>query len=153
MFKNSLILAGICFIVLKTVLDETWKSLDTKFGPQWKDQWSSFQVRQDLALFHILLALTLSWNCVKSLIVTKIVQKMNFEETWGELETEYCFQRHGQGILRKLWFSCGIAQWGRALISIFRHVSASVGGAFGLRGGDWALGYNSMKFRDFHDLS
>ena len=91
MFKNSVILAGICFIVLKTVLDETWKSLDTEFGPQWKDRWSSFQVRQNLALFHNLLALTLSWNCVKSLIVTKIVQKMNFEETWGELETKYCF--------------------------------------------------------------
>ena len=31
--KNSHILAGIYFIFLKTVLDQTQKAFDTKFGP------------------------------------------------------------------------------------------------------------------------
>ena len=36
--KNSYILAGIYFVFLKDVLDQTLKTFDTKFGPQWKDQ-------------------------------------------------------------------------------------------------------------------
>ena len=36
--KNSHILAGIYFVFLKDVLDQTLKTFDTKFGPQWKDQ-------------------------------------------------------------------------------------------------------------------
>ena len=45
-----------------------------------------------------------------------------------------------------LWFSCGMAQCGRALVSLFQHFSAGVGGIWRLGGEDWALGYNFMKF-------
>ena len=48
---NSNILAGIYFFFLKIVLDQTWKFFNTKFGPQWTDQESSYQVRQILAFF------------------------------------------------------------------------------------------------------
>ena len=36
--ESSHILAGIYFVFLKDVLDQTLKTFDTKFGPQWKDQ-------------------------------------------------------------------------------------------------------------------
>ena len=51
------------------------------------------QVRQNLALFRNLVALSLCWNCMKTLIVTKIVVKMNFEDAWDTLEAENIFQR------------------------------------------------------------
>ena len=91
--KNSLILAEIYLIFLKTILDQTSKSLDTKFGPQWKDRSSSCQVWKNLALFSNLVGLILSWNWVKNLIVTGIVEKMNFEGTLGKVEAKNCFQR------------------------------------------------------------
>ena len=50
--KNSLTLPGIYFIFLKNVLGRTWKSFNTKFGSQWKDSKSSYQIRQDLPLFR-----------------------------------------------------------------------------------------------------
>ena len=46
--KNSNFLAEIYFIFL-----------DTEFGPQWKDRKSSYQVRQNLAIFCNLVALIL----------------------------------------------------------------------------------------------
>ena len=46
---------------------------------------------QNLALFHNLVALILNWNCMKNLIVTKIVQKINFEADWGKLEAKNLF--------------------------------------------------------------
>ena len=58
----------------------------------------------------------------------------------------------GGGMWDKLWFSCEIAQCGKTLISIFQRFSACVG-EFLVWGGGLALGYNSMKFRDFCDLS
>ena len=51
------------------------------------------EVRQNLALFCNLVSLILSWKCVKSLIVTKIVSKRNFKGELGNLEAENCFQR------------------------------------------------------------
>ena len=51
--KNSHILAGIYFAFLKNVLGQTWKASNTKFGPQWKDRDSSYQVTQILVLFAI----------------------------------------------------------------------------------------------------
>ena len=50
-----------------------------------------------------------------------------------------------------LWFSRETVQCSKALISIFQRFTASVEGILGL-GGDRALGYNSIKFRDFSDL-
>ena len=52
-----------------------------------------FQVTPNLALFCNLVALILSWNCVKSFTVTKIVPKINFEGAWRRLVAENCFQR------------------------------------------------------------
>ena len=82
-FKNSRILAGVYFIFLKSVLEQTWKSFDTEFGPQWKDQEKSYQVKENLALFCTVVALILGWNYVKGLIVTKIVNK---NQVWRSLE-------------------------------------------------------------------
>ena len=50
------------------------------------------QVRQNLALFSRLVSITLSWNCVKSLIVTKIVSKLNSEGACGKSEAKHCPQ-------------------------------------------------------------
>ena len=38
-----------------------------------------------------LVALILIWNCVKNLIVTRIVQKIKFEGDWGKLEAKKLF--------------------------------------------------------------
>ena len=91
--ENSHILGGIYFIFLKNRRRPTWKAFNTKFGPQWKDRESSYQVRQILAFFCKLVALILDWNCLKGLTVTKIVKQIKFEGVWGELEAKSCFQR------------------------------------------------------------
>ena len=57
--KSSHILAAIYFMFLQKVLDQTWKSSNIKFGSQWKDQRSSYKVRQDLLLFRNLVNLSL----------------------------------------------------------------------------------------------
>ena len=51
---------------------------------------------------------------------------------------------HGGDMCSRLWFSCGGAHCGKALISTFRQFFTGAGG--GLGGGGWALGYNSIKF-------
>ena len=53
------ILFRIYFIFLKNVQDQTWKSFNTKFGPERKGRKSSYQVRQILALYCYLVALIL----------------------------------------------------------------------------------------------
>ena len=58
-----------------------------------KNRESSYGVRQILALFFILVALILVWNCVKGLKVTKIVKQIKFEGVWGKLEAKNCLQR------------------------------------------------------------
>ena len=57
--KNSHILAGIYFIFLKNTLNQTWKAFNSKLEPQCKDQESSYQVKQILAIFCKLVALIL----------------------------------------------------------------------------------------------
>ena len=92
--KNGQSLAGIYFIFFrKSILDQTWKAFNTKFGPQWKNRESSYQVRQVLVLFCKLAALILGENCGKSLRFTKIAKQIKFEGVWGELEARNCFQR------------------------------------------------------------
>ena len=49
-------------------------------------------------------------------------------------------------------FSCGVAHSGGCLISVFRGFSVSVG-KFSFSQGEWALGYHSMEFRQFPDIS
>ena len=57
--KSSHNLAAIYIIFLKNVLDQTWKSFNTKFRPQWKDQKRSYQVKLILAIFCKLVVLML----------------------------------------------------------------------------------------------
>ena len=57
--KKSHILARIFFIFLKTALNETWNAFSTKFGDQWKDRKSSYQIRQAFAHFCTFIALEL----------------------------------------------------------------------------------------------
>ena len=90
--KSSHILAGICFIFLKNVADQTWNTFNIKFGPQLKDRERCYWVRQILALFCILVALILGWNCVKGLRYTKIVKKIKFEGVCGKLKSKNCIQ-------------------------------------------------------------
>ena len=58
--KNSHIWARIHFAFLENVLKQTWHAFNIKFGPQWKDRKSSYQVRRMFAHFSKLIALTLS---------------------------------------------------------------------------------------------
>ena len=78
---------------LTRTYSQTWKSFNTKFLPQWKDRESIYKVRQILALSCNLIALTLSYNCVKGLRVIKIIKEIKFEGVWGKFEAKNCFQR------------------------------------------------------------
>ena len=51
------------------------------------------QVKQNLALFCSIVSLILSWNSVKSFTVRKVFPKMKFEEEYGKLEADKCFQK------------------------------------------------------------
>ena len=116
----------------KNIADQTWKAFNTKFGTHWKDQESSTWVRQILALFCILLALILDWNCVKGLRVIKIVKQIKFEGIWGKLEAKNCsfyVKQCTKGKIQFLFFS--------SLLPMLTK--------FSFWEEDWALGYNSMK--------
>ena len=77
----------------KHVLNQTSKAFNTKFGPQWKDCKSNYQVKQTLSLLCIFVTVILDENYVKGLSVTKIVKQIKFEGDWGKLEAKYFFQR------------------------------------------------------------
>ena len=57
MVKNSNFLAAIEFIFLESVIHQTSKAFNTKFGAQWKDEKRSSQIKQIFALFCILVVL------------------------------------------------------------------------------------------------
>ena len=57
-------------------LDKTWKVFDTNLAPQWKNWESSYQVRQILATFCKVVALILSWNCIKGPRVSNIFKQI-----------------------------------------------------------------------------
>ena len=73
---------------LLTVLDQTRKSCNTKFGPPRKDRKSSYHVRQIQTLFCNLVALILGESYVKDLRVTKIVKQIKCEGSWSGLEAK-----------------------------------------------------------------
>ena len=52
-----------------------------KFESQWKGHKNSYGARQILALFWKQVALILGSNCVKGLIVSKVVKETKFEES------------------------------------------------------------------------
>ena len=94
--KNSHILAGIYFIVLKKLPRRNLKGLQTKFGPLWKckTNFSTFlqircsnfrlklcHVRQILALSCKFVVLILGWNCVKALELQRLSEKFKFERS------------------------------------------------------------------------
>ena len=64
---------------------------------------------------------------MKSLIVTKIVKEINFEEVWDELESKKDFQR--QSVIKylrlTLFFKCN-SEKGKSLISFFPEFFASI---------------------------
>ena len=91
--KKGHVLGRIYFIFLKNILKQSWDTFNTKFGPQWKDQKSSYQVRQILAIFSNLTAIFLVWNSLNGLRVTKNVKEIMFEGVWGKLESKAGFQR------------------------------------------------------------
>ena len=64
---------------IKNVLKQSWNIFNSKLGHQWKDGTSSYQVRQILATFSNLIALTLSRKSVKDIKVSKIVKEIKFE--------------------------------------------------------------------------
>ena len=72
--ENSHILVGSYFIFLKNVLDQTRHTFNTKFGLQSRVWESSYQVRQILRFFCKVVTLILGQNCVKGLIVMKVVK-------------------------------------------------------------------------------
>ena len=59
---------------------------------------------------------------------------------------------HSQNIWDWLQFSCEIVHCGRGLISVLQEFFAIINKISILAGG-WALGYHSMKFRLFPDIS
>ena len=54
--KNTHFFPGLCFILLRNVLNQARKAFNTKFRPQGKDREGSYQVKQIPALFHNLVA-------------------------------------------------------------------------------------------------
>ena len=92
--KNNNIFAATYFIFqykgstknLNVFRYRLWTSVKKSVNLLWSKTIFSF-------FFYNLVALILRWNCVKRLIVTKIVQKINFDEDLSELEAKHCFQR------------------------------------------------------------
>ena len=72
------------------------------------------------------------------------MKRSNFV-AWNTFFYFHQIYNHGKSVGDKLWFSCQIAQYRKALISIFQQFSGNIKSILGL-GGHWALGYNSMKF-------
>ena len=91
--KNSHIWIKIYFILIKIVLKQTWNSFNTKFQAQWKAWWSSYQLKQILAVFCHLIPLILGQSSVEVLGVTEIVKETMFEGVWDKLESKKRFQR------------------------------------------------------------
>ena len=116
-------MAGIYFIFPKNIVYKTWKGLNTKFGPQWKDRESIYQVRQIWTLFSILVALILGWNCVRDLRVTKIVKQIKVERIWGELEAKNLLQRQP---FTKYLRQTLVFMWNSALWEKFNFFSSAV---------------------------
>ena len=90
------------------MLDQTLKALNTKFGAQWKDQKSSYQVKQILSLLWKFVTLILDQNYVKGLRDTKIVKQIKSEGGWGELKPKYCFQRQSLAKIYEINFSVSV---------------------------------------------
>ena len=122
--KNSDISARIFFIFLKNVFKQTGNSFNTNFQPQWKDQKSSYQVRQSLGLFcHLILHQKVSkaLQLPKSQrnYVWKGLVQVKIKKKFSEIRTHK---------ISETLLSCKIAQ--HAENSIFQEFSSSINKTF-----------------------
>ena len=92
--ENSQFLVEISFIFLKKRRKWTSKAFNTKFTPRWKGRKSSYQVKKLWSLLCKFFTQILDSNYIAGLRYTKIVKQTKFQGLWGELEAQYCFQRH-----------------------------------------------------------
>ena len=92
-FKSSHLWDRYFFIFLKTVLNQILTAFITKLWCQWTDLKSSYQRRESFALFCNVLALTLAYNSVERLRLTKIVQEIKFKRVWDNLGSKKFVQR------------------------------------------------------------
>ena len=82
--KHSHTFAGTYTFYLceKSILDQTWNILNTKFGSQWKDRERSYRERQILAYFCKLVARILVFKTVlKVLELWKLSNKLNLKRS------------------------------------------------------------------------
>ena len=114
--EKSCIYPTIYFILPKNILKQTWNSFIAKFGPQLKYGKNSYQTRQFLAIFSNLTTLTLGYNSVKGLRVTKIAKETKFEAVWSKLKSKTGFQRQS---VTKYFRLTLVYTWNRALRKIF----------------------------------
>ena len=84
--KQSYLGWNLLYLSKKNVVKQTWKSFNSKFGPQSNYRKDSYQGRQIRTLFCNSVSLILSKNCGKCLWVTKVVKEIKFEEIWGKLK-------------------------------------------------------------------
>ena len=92
-------------------------------------------------------------NCVKGLRVTKNVKEIKFGEVWCEIEIKRSFQR--QSFTKYLRLTLAF-RWSSSLhekFNLFFKSFSLVLIKFWLWQEDWALGYHSVKFWDFSDIS
>ena len=99
------ILAKIYFIFLENPLKQSWNSINTKFRPQQKDRKSSYQVKQILAFFCNIIALTSGYNTVKGLRVTKLSKKLSLKGSGASWkQPKVSIDNHLQNIRLTLFF-------------------------------------------------
>ena len=144
--RDSRMFAIIYFLFLKLCLGSNLKAFNTKFGPQWKDQKSSCQVKRILTPFFKLVAPSLFWNCVNWLRVTKFFKQVKFEVVWSISEGGNRFRRLSW---TKYWRQTLVFMWNGTLQEKFNFYFLR---AF-CWNEDWPLGSNSLKFWDFFVIS
>ena len=97
--KNCHIWAGIYLIFLKKVLKQIEMLLIPNFDLSKKIGKAVIKWEKIFALFCILIALTLGWNSVRGLRVTKIVNEIKFEGVWSMIESKTVSRHnHSQNI-------------------------------------------------------
>ena len=79
-FKNSYVWLKFILSFSENILDQTSKAFNTKFGPQWKDKKSSYQLKQILQLF---LKITYSSFELKVLESPKLQNKWSLKGSWS----------------------------------------------------------------------
>ena len=90
--------------------------------------------------------------------MTKIVKEINFERVWGKLKSKKGFHRqsfetkHTKHLRLTLVF-CEIAHYRNSWISFFQEFFLLLLTKLLFWQGSWTLGYHSIEFRHFPDIS